>query len=81
MVSIPNEIIGKAYKKPKGLVARYAKKDFPVLFIGETGSGKELFAQHYMTINQRHGKRRAVNCAEFTSDQILVACIISGQTA
>lgn len=71
MVSIPNEIIGKAYKKPKDLVARYAKKDFPVLFIGETGSGKELFAQHYMAISQRYGKRRAVNCAEFTSDQIL----------
>ena len=43
------KIIGNAYGDLKHLIRKYAQKDFPVLFIGEAGSRKELFADLYMT--------------------------------
>jgi DNA-binding NtrC family response regulator len=64
----PAEIIGSAYQKPKELTESFARLDLPVLFFGETGSGKELFATHYMDTSTREGKRRIINCAEFTSE-------------
>ena len=63
-------IIGEAYRKPQDLVKEYAKADEPVLFIGETGIGKELFMQLYMKENPRPGRKMTVNCAAF-SDELL----------
>lgn len=59
------KIIGNAYKDLKPLIRKYAQKDFRVLFIGETGSGKELFADLYMSSSPRVGQKRKVNCAAF----------------
>lgn len=62
------EIIGQAYKEPKRLTEQFAKSDYSVLFVGETGSGKERFAQRYMKKNPRHGEKRSINCAAFTDE-------------
>ena len=59
------KIIGNAYSDLKPLIRKYAQKDFPVLFVGETGSGKELFAELYMSSSPRVGQKRKVNCAAF----------------
>ena len=64
------KIIGNAYRDLKPLIRKYAQKDFPVLFIGETGSGKELFADLCISSSPRVGQKRKVNCAAF-SDSLL----------
>jgi len=61
-------IVGTAYKALKSRVKKYAKEDRPVLFVGETGSGKELFARYYMENNGRKGEKRTVNCAAFSKE-------------
>ena len=63
-------IVGKAYDEPKELVAKYAKKNIPLLFLGRTGSGKELFANLYMEKSERTGESRTINCSAY-SDGIL----------
>ena len=66
----PQKIIGKAYVGLKKRVKEYAKNDYPVLFIGETGSGKKLFARYFAEKSRRQGKFMNVNCAEI-SDTLL----------
>jgi len=68
MAKHKDEIIGRAYDEPKKLVQKYSKRNIPLLFLGETGSGKELFARLYMEKNNRTGERRTVNCAAFSSE-------------
>ena len=46
------KIVGSAYKELKSLIESYAKADHPVLLLGDTGSGKELFAQHFMELSK-----------------------------
>lgn len=47
-----------------GLAKTYAKFDFPVHVYGETGTGKELFAQSIHSESERRGEPFiAVNCA------------------
>ena len=65
-----NQIIGEAYRELQDIVRKYAKEDLPVLFTGQTGSGKELFLKYYMAENERTGKRLIINCAAF-SDELL----------
>lgn len=63
------EIIGEAYRELQNLVKLYAKEDLPVLFIGETGTGKELFMSLYMKENKkRSGKKMTINCAALSDD-------------
>lgn len=62
------KIIGVAYQKPKSVTKKYAESDLPVLFVGETGSGKELFAKLYMKCSNRLGNRRTINCAALSED-------------
>jgi len=57
------KIIGNAYQKVISHIKKYAENDLQVLFIGETGSGKELFARLYMNRSKRRGKKQTVNCA------------------
>ncbi len=46
------------------LVARVMKNDLPVLILGETGSGKEMFARAFHQASERrNGPFVAVNCA------------------
>jgi transcriptional regulator with PAS, ATPase and Fis domain len=63
-----NAIVGDACKDLKKLVKKYAEKDTPVLFFGETGSGKELFARLYMDASKRSGGQRTINCAAFPAE-------------
>ena len=60
---INEQIIGEAYRELKELVKQYAKRDKPILLLGETGTGKELYATLYMQENERKGTKLTVNCA------------------
>ena len=57
---------GPAMRELKGLIARYAAADAPVLIQGESGSGKELAAAalHRLSL-RRSGPLVAVNCGAF----------------
>lgn len=67
-----DKIIGNAYSTLKKLVKKYAMNDLPVLFSGDSGTGKELLANLFMASSKRTGKRMTINCANF-SDQLLRA--------
>ncbi len=61
-----NDIIGQssALQETVRIGKNYAKTDASVLIIGETGSGKEMFAQSIHNAgNRRKGAFVAVNCA------------------
>ncbi len=69
-----SKIVGSAYKELKSLIASYVKANHPVLLLGDTGAGKELFAKHFMELSKgkkiREGAQRTVSCATF-SDSLL----------
>jgi transcriptional regulator with PAS, ATPase and Fis domain len=53
---------------------RFAACDAPVLVVGETGTGKELFARALHTMSTRHaGPLVSVNCAQFQDGQLAVS--------
>ncbi len=53
-------------------VPTIAKADFPVLIIGETGTGKELIANAVYLLSRRKEKiYMVVNCATFTEDLVI----------
>ncbi|MCP4350866.1 MAG: AAA domain-containing protein [Desulfobacterales bacterium] len=58
------EIIGESpeIKKTKKLAAMIAQFRWPVLLLGESGVGKELFARTIHEMSDRKGKFVAVNC-------------------
>ena len=60
------EIVGTAYQDAKKAAKKYSHSSRPVLFVGDTGCGKELFASLYMAENKRSGLKQTVNCAAFT---------------
>lgn len=45
------------------LARRVAPQDSPILLVGETGTGKEIFAQSIHRASRRGGKFLAINCA------------------
>jgi len=55
------KIIGAAYQDLKSIVKEYSQKDLPVLFIGETGCGKEVFIKYYFEASKRRGKKMILN--------------------
>ncbi|MGO9018708.1 MAG: sigma-54-dependent transcriptional regulator [Syntrophobacteraceae bacterium] len=63
-------IVGEAYRELKARVERYSRAGYPVMFVGERGSGKEVFAQHYMNTSPSKGEKMAINCAA-VSDTLL----------
>jgi DNA-binding NtrC family response regulator len=67
-----DKIIGNAYKDLKSIVIKYAEMNYPILLVGETGSGKELFAELYMANSNKAGSKLTINCAEF-NDQLLTS--------
>ena len=66
-----SKILGnsEAMQKLKETAMRVARKDFPVLITGETGTGKELFAQ---AIHRESSRRKkpiiSINCASIPSE-------------
>lgn len=66
-----SKILGnsEAMQKLKEKAMRVARKDFPVLITGETGTGKELFAQ---AIHRESSRRKkpiiSINCASIPSE-------------
>lgn len=64
------EIIGRAYKKLQEIVIQYAQNDVPVLFLGQTGSGKEKFAKLYMHSSKRPSHRQSENCSAFNNETL-----------
>ena len=62
------KIIGTAYQKAISIIEKYAEDDLPVIFVGETGSGKELFAKKYINWSKRRGDKITVNCAAYPEE-------------
>jgi len=60
----PNHIIGvsSAIKGAIALAERFAPTSLPILLIGATGTGKELFARHIHYCSGRRGELVDVNC-------------------
>ena len=66
-----SKILGnsEAMQKLKEKAMRVARKDFPVLITGETGTGKELFAQAIHWESSRRKKPIiSINCASIPSE-------------
>lgn len=63
------EGISRDIRHAKGLVSRAARTDLTVLFSGETGTGKELFARALHALSDRRdGPFVALNCAAVPPD-------------
>ncbi len=59
----------KAIQQAKELAAKVAPTDATVLLLGETGTGKEVFAQAIHSESPRHNKSFvAINCSAFSKD-------------
>ena len=54
--------ISPAIRHAVALVERFAPTALPVMLIGATGTGKELFAQHIHLLSRRRGALVDVNC-------------------
>ncbi|VAX21554.1 Response regulator of zinc sigma-54-dependent two-component system [hydrothermal vent metagenome] len=71
--TFPSKIIGesKAILEVKSLAERAAKSDSNILLEGETGTGKELFAEYIHNTSPRNAKPLvAINCASLP-DQLI----------
>ena len=51
-----------AMQRANALVQRFAQTDLPILLVGATGTGKELFAHHIHRASGRRGEFVDVNC-------------------
>lgn len=68
-----DSIVGQTepMKKTKALALKYAKTDAPVLILGPTGSGKELFAQAiHRASSRRDGAFVCLNCGAIPRELI-----------
>lgn len=54
--------VSSAIKRATELVARFGPTPLPILIIGATGTGKELFARHIHHASRRRGELVDVNC-------------------
>ncbi len=58
-----------SYETAKKMAQRFADSDFPILLLGETGVGKEVFAQAiHLASSRRDGAFISVNCASIPSE-------------
>jgi DNA-binding NtrC family response regulator len=59
-----------AIKKAMALVERFAPTGLPILLVGPTGTGKDLFARHIHARSRRRGELVDVNCGALPHDMI-----------
>ncbi len=60
----------RAFREALALARRLAKSDLPIMLVGETGTGKELFAQEIHRQSDRRGELVDVNCAALPRDMV-----------
>ena len=59
----------QVFREAKLLAGRFAKSDLPILLRGETGVGKEVFANAIHTASdRRHGPFICINCTSIPAD-------------
>src|SRR2546428_5884244 len=65
-------IVGVSPAIRRGLVVaeRYARTRLPILLVGATGTGKELFARHIHERSGRPGPLVDVNCCALPRDMV-----------
>jgi transcriptional regulator with GAF, ATPase, and Fis domain len=71
---ISNRIVGPSLENLKLLVTELAKKQKHTLFIGDTGTGKELFGELFMSACPRATKR-TINCAAYINEDALQSAL------
>lgn len=59
-----------ALRRVAALAQRFARSDLPVLLVGETGTGKELFAQAIHRWSGRSGELVDVNCGALPAEMV-----------
>lgn len=60
--------VSPAIKRAIELVERFAPTALPILLVGATGTGKELFARHIHHASRRRGELIDVNCGALPHD-------------
>ncbi|HVH66654.1 MAG TPA: sigma 54-interacting transcriptional regulator [Gemmatimonadales bacterium] len=62
--------VSPAIRRAEVLAERYARTRLPILLVGATGTGKELFAQHIHERSGRPGPLVDVNCCALPRDMV-----------
>ncbi len=62
--------VSSAVRRALALAERYARTRLPVLLVGATGTGKELFAEHIHERSGRPGPLVDVNCSALPRDMV-----------
>ena len=62
--------VSPAIRRALVLAERYARTRLPILLVGATGTGKELFAQHIHERSGRPGPLVDVNCCALPRDMV-----------
>src|SRR6266568_1421625 len=62
--------VSAAIRRALVLAERYARTRLPILLVGPTGTGKELFAQHIHEQSGRRGPLVDVNCCALPRDMV-----------
>jgi len=60
--------VSPATRRALALAERYARTRLPILLVGATGTGKELFAEHIHQLSGRCGKLVDINCGALPRD-------------
>jgi transcriptional regulator with PAS, ATPase and Fis domain len=65
-------IVGRSpsIRRALTLAERYAHSELPILLLGATGTGKEVFANHIHILSGRQGELVDVNCAALPRDMV-----------
>src|SRR5437773_11156276 len=62
--------VSPAIRRAVVIAERYARTRLPILLVGATGTGKELFAQHIHERSGRPSPRVDVNCCALPRDMV-----------
>src|SRR5436309_2895868 len=62
--------VSPAIRRAVVIAERYARTRLPILLVGATGTGKELFAQHIHERSGRPGPLVDVNCCALPRDMV-----------